>query len=200
MTYLNHQGLLARAKDWPPQNPKNTVSSFSGWVFGLYVRSSRASMQQGKETEFAIEQQARFNRFTKQPNPISPEYELDFADPLDSSCKGFRISSLTLNGRPLFGIPDIVYREKTTGKILIVERKSTGSQPAAWPNLKVQLWCYGQIDKWKSAPKVQLVGAIYELAKYDLNHATQIGPWDRNDKSFDAECRQLFERFGGQIA
>ena len=109
MAYLDHQELLARAKSKPPEDPKNTVSSFSTWVFGLYMQSSYASMQHGKATEFEIERAAQLRRFGIQPPPMSPSYELEFTDPLDGSSKGFQISSLILNGKPMIGKPDLAF-------------------------------------------------------------------------------------------
>lgn len=199
MTYIDHQTLLTRADANKPTNPAHTVSAFSGWVFNLYMRSSAAAMIEGKVIEFEIEREARMSRLSKQPPPISPEYELVFADPLDHSCQPFRISSLTLNDQPLFGIPDIVYRHKTSRDIVVIERKVTWAHPDEWPNLRVQLWCYAKIDKWKNAPRIYLRGSIYS-PKYDLKYAKPVGSWEREDKEFDFECRQLFERFGGRVS
>jgi hypothetical protein len=161
-------------------------------------RPNPVAMRHGKAAEFEIEREARINRLLKQPPPISPEFELEFADPLDHSCRPYRISSLTLNGQPLFGIPDIVYRHKASGDITVFERKVTSARPDEWPNLKVQLWCYGRIDKWKNAKRTRLRGSIYS-PKYDLKHAKPVGSWERDDEVFDSECRQLFELFGGRV-
>jgi len=196
MAYIDHEELLARARMNRPKAPINTVSSFSSWVFNLYMHSSYTSMQQGKEAELAIEKQGRLE---KQPTPITPGYELLFADPLDRSNPSFKISSLTLQGKPLYGTPDVVFREKATRKVAIMERKATTSQPNEWPNLKVQLWCYGRIDAWKSASRVELRGSVYNLPKYGLNHAEAVGNWHRDDELFDLECRELFHLFGGRV-
>ena len=44
-----------------------------------------------------------------------------------------------------------------------------------------------------------MLGSIYQPYRYGLRHATGIGPWKRSDVNFDAECRELFELFGGEI-
>jgi hypothetical protein len=198
VTYIDQKALFDLARSKRPANPSNTVSSFSGWVFNLYMPSSPSSMKAGKLSEFEIEREGRDLRLSQQPAPISSDFELEFADPLDRSQSPFKISSLTLKSQPIWGIPDVVYRHKMTGEIIIFERKVTFARPNEWPNLKVQLWCYGKIDKWKSAPKISLLGSIYS-PKYDLKHAVFVGPWHRDDFVFDSESRQLFELFGGKI-
>jgi hypothetical protein len=194
MTYFDHQELLALAASKRPTDPIPTVSSFSGWVFNLYMQSDARAMLRGKQHEFEIEREGR----NKQPSPVSSEYELLDADPLDGSSPALRMSSLTLNGKPLFGIPDIVFRRKSTGEIVIVERKVTSAHPREWPNLKVQLWCYSRIDKWKNTPIIRMIGSIHH-PRYELKHSTPVGPWLRGEQPFEDECRQLFEIFGGEV-
>jgi hypothetical protein len=49
----------------------------------------------------------------------------------------------------MFGKPDLVFREKRSGRILIVEIKATEADIYAdgWPNLRAQLWAYSKIDQ-----------------------------------------------------
>jgi hypothetical protein len=198
MRYIDHEALLVIARSRPPTNPTCTVSSFSGWVFNLYRQSAEDAMRHGKAAEFGIEREAR-QKLRWSDHPLrSEEFQLEFADPLDHSCEPFRISSLTLNGRPLFGVPDVVFRHKPTNQIVIIERKVTYARPAEWPNLKVQLWCYGRIDKWRTARKVLLRGHVYP-PQYEFNYATPVGQWHRDHETFDTECRQLFESYGGKV-
>ena len=200
MPHRDHKWLVAQAKLQPPLEPKNTVSSFADWVFNLYHPNGRffsESIAEGKYVEFAIE---RSHRLKAHPPVDTKKYTLEFADPLDRSSRPYEISSLTLDGKPLFGIPDVVFREKRAGHIVIMERKVTRSTPNEWPNLKVQLWCYGKIDNWRAAPDVLLLGSIYHPDKYDMKHSVPVGPWARSDKAFDAQCRELFELFGGQVS
>jgi hypothetical protein len=65
--------------------------------------------------------------------------------------------------------------------------------------LKVQLWCYGKIDDWASAPRVSLVGNIYDV-KRDLNYPPMpVGGWDRDDPLFDQQCAELFEIYNSHL-
>lgn len=170
MPHRDHEWLLRQARERPPINPKNTVSSFSDWVFRLYhglpfqgepgSRDAFSDSQRiGKIGEFEIE---RRHRLQRQPDPVSNDTELRHADPLDGSGRPFQISDLLLGDNRLWGIPDVVYRKKATNCIIIFERKVSSKLPKPWPNLKVQLWCYGLIDQWKSAPEVWLFGSIYD--------------------------------------
>jgi hypothetical protein len=195
--YLDREWLVEQARLRPPAETRNTVSSFSDWVFSLYHPGCSLSRAEGQGVEFAIE---RSRRLEKHPPVDKDKYVLVFADPLDRSASPYKISSLSLKGSPLFGIPDVVFREKRSGRIVIFERKVTRAVPNEWPNLKVQLWCYGKIDDWRGAPDVTLAGSIYEPDRYDFSHSTCVGPWSASDTAFESECRELFELFGGKVA
>src|SRR5262249_38446926 len=135
---------------------------FSGWVYNLYRPSNLQSMLEGKLGEYEIE---RERRALRRPEPRS-RAGLLVADPLDRSCPPERMSSLILGSSPIYGIPDAVFRDKQSGTVFIFERKVTRARPNAWPNLKVQLWCYSRIDEWKDAEEIILIGHISN-PKYD---------------------------------
>ena len=116
-----------------------------------------------------------------------------FRDPL-TDVESFRISTLKVNGKALYGVPDIVYRNAKTGEIMIVEIKASNAEVPldGWPNLRTQLWCYAQIDQWADAPKITLVGQVWKPGATTLRK-TLI--WDNASRSFQEGCRNLFDAY-----
>jgi hypothetical protein len=71
--------------------------------------------------------------------------------------------------------------------------------PAAWHDLRVQLWSYGRIDKYQSAKVISLHAAFYDPEKDAAQEPRKLRPWHRGDEPFDSQCRTLFELYGGQV-
>ena len=178
----------------------NRVTDFSGWVFDLCFprrRRSTFALKMGKETEERLLQRHRARRLLRlpEPTPQSRDWEILFRDPL-TEVNPFRISALTVGGRALYGVPDIVYRNKKSGEIMIVEIKASSAEVPAdgWPNLRAQLWCYGLIDDWRDAPKITLVAQVWAPKATSLRK-TLI--WDNASMQFQEENRELFNRYLG---
>jgi hypothetical protein len=196
--FRSHNILMDRARASDHRIRGNRVSDFSSWVFKLCFprrRMNKESLQIGKETEERLLQRNRARRFLNLPEPMpqSRHWELVFRDPL-KEVNPFKISALKVNGHALFGVPDIVYRNQKTGEVMIVEIKaSTAPVPSGgWPNLRAQLWCYAQIDQWRDAPKITLVGQVWAPGATRLRK-TLI--WDNASMNFQQEARQLFEQY-----
>jgi hypothetical protein len=116
-------------------------------------------MREGKLVERSI---------AKLTRPISHlDWEVVYRDPLIEGQKpeAKPIPALTIHGVPMWGAPDLVFRYRRTGGLVIVERKASDKRIPmdGWPDLRAQLWCYAQIDDpvWREAPTIRLVGEVW---------------------------------------
>lgn len=173
----------------------NRVTDFTKWLMSLYLTQnpSSHSRKMGKKVEGNVARMAE---------PLFlPDWELLFRDPLSSKPEPLRISSLQVNGRPIWGVPDVVYHNKKTGEIIIVERKASNAKipEGGWPNLRAQLWAYAHADRWiKSIEKITLVGEIWNLSSVRLNRRAVLR-WNILNKDFYEENAKLFQLYGGVI-
>jgi hypothetical protein len=113
----------------------------------------------------------------------------------------FDISTLRIGGEGLLGVPDLVFRERRTNRIAIVELKvSPAELPSdGWPNLRAQLWAYARIDRWMNAPEIILAGEVWSPVSSGLvRRATY--RWVNGDTALEEECAALFLKYGGTIA
>jgi hypothetical protein len=200
--YSQHK-LTFRGRRRKIIDPNPTVSRFTDWIYDL-VHDDVPSWVRAESLEMGAEGEAEIERWRKiMPRPNVPSgWTLEFADPLDGTTTAFRISSLTLKGQPLYGRPDLVFRN-SDGDIAIVERKVTRAKvpPQGWPNLKAQLWCYSWIDRWKDAREIYLIGEIWEWIRGTTCAMSPIDypRWKRSDNKFHQECAELFRIYGGQF-
>ena len=190
--------LLINASIRPRHKLGNRVTDFSGWVFDLCFpvrRHNIASLEMGRATERKLLERHRARYFLRlpEPKPQSKDWELVFRDPL-TEVSPFRISSLQVNGRAMYGVPDIVYRNAKTGEVMIVEIKATDANlpQDGWPNLRAQLWCYAQIDDWRNAPKITLIGQVWSPGGSTLRRTFN---WLSDSEKLDNECSRLFDRY-----
>ncbi len=107
---------------------------------------------------------------------------------------------MTLNGTPLFGKPDLVFKERSSGNILILELKYTNAEIPldGWPNLRAQLWAYSQIDEWKDAPEIHLAAEIWAGSIHTPTIKASMS-WESRDSNLIADNEQLFRLYGGHI-
>lgn len=190
-----HEALVNLAKHLPPQRVGNTVTAFSGWIFSLYRPIlNKKSLDDGRRIERAI---AR--RFA--PVPTKAGWELVFEDPLTEKPEVKKISALQINESPIWGVPDLVFREKATGKIVIIERKASNREIPSdgWPNLRAQLWAYSQIDEWRNAPAITLVGEIWGFTSDQILLRGTLR-WKACDDVLRRQNTELFTLFGGTVA
>ncbi len=81
----------------------------------------------------------------------------------DSDSVALSIPSLTIAGIPTWGRPDLVYREKGTTRMIIVEVKTSEADIPSdgWPNMRAQLWAYFKIHSWRDIDDILLVGEVW---------------------------------------
>ncbi|APB34302.1 hypothetical protein GlitD10_1976 [Gloeomargarita lithophora Alchichica-D10] len=208
--YIEPEEILKRAKSKVPTSPIPTVSGFSSWVYNLYNTTNSASLRVGKDIEKKIEL-SRKNWIKKLPKRYNnldaySGFRLIFADPLDGSISPLSSSKLSVSGERLRGLPDLVL-EHNSGKarnITIIERKVTKTDrnrihAFGWPNLEVQLWCYGWMDEWCEANEVFLIGQIWWTNGVNFVEINDIVPrWQRSESDFHNRCLELFEIYGGK--
>lgn len=192
--------LFAQSGDarFIPSENISAVTHYTRWVRYLYMwlTDNRKAQKMGKLTEQSINRQRR-----RKHAPVTGTWELihnGVAVGHDDGVVTYEISSLSIRGRPLLASPDYVLREKGSGKILIVEVKSTQGHvipPDGWPDMRAQLWAYGQIDAWKNAPEITLASEIWEGLYDDTTRLRQIVSWKNGEQPFEDENRKLFETF-----
>jgi hypothetical protein len=202
-----------------------TASAFADWVFQVIVakhprrpeepRSRLQRLKMGRFLHTEVEQQfAAFSEYWGKPMGAS-EWLLEYADDNASpSAEPFTCSRIRLRGLPVRARPDVVFRHRVSGAVLVIERKFTLLEvdriPGnGWPNLQAQLWCYGWIDAWRDAPEVYLTGQIrhapwlwerrrrgnYFVPRVKWDVATW---WRRSDSRFHNTSVAAFEAAGGE--
>lgn len=189
---ISHSELVRRAKRHKPQVVGQAVTDFTKWLYSLYQGApSIYVLNEGKDIEKQISSCVG-------PVPGNDAWELVFQDPLTERATPKQISALTVGGKPLFGVPDVVFREKATGRILIIERKASNSDVPddGWPNLRAQLWAYGHIDEWKETPNILLIGEVWSHSPYGI-HISRILRWELHHRNFYSENEELFSIYAG---
>lgn len=153
---LTPMELLQRAYAAPPKRPGNTVSEFAEWVYSLYRSfKDENALLRGRYAENEIFQIKYEN--SKQCGvepPSAPDWHLvhnGMSTPQQERSKSFLMSTLTVNGMPMRGCPDLVFQKKRyvisksgrrpAHETLVVEIKFTSKTIPAdlWPNVWAQL-------------------------------------------------------------
>jgi hypothetical protein len=167
------------------------VTDFTKWVMSLYLGTPNpSSLARGKHIERSVARLAKPSE--------NPDWELVYRDPLESAPTPLKISCLTFNGEPMWGAPDLVYRNAMSGELIIVERKASDKPIPAngWPNLRAQLWAYSHIDNFKNAAVITLIGEIWDMIEGRLTRRAVLR-WSKADNKFDTENGELFSLYGG---
>lgn len=191
-----HASLIEAARRIPPWTPRGRVTDFSDWVFRLYNTSNYQSLARGAaaEREIALRRIPRLTHNERWKLIYDGMGEKAQVDPC-------AISNLSINGRAIYGSPDLVFRDKKEQRILILELKATTvpSIPSdGWPNLRAQLWAYSQIDRWADAKEISLVAEIWGVHRLKVRKV--IG-WRTDDVKFQSENRELWEIYqAGQVS
>lgn len=163
--------FLETAKRRRPSDPEPTASKFSQWLYSLYANAfgDVEDLEKGKAAEEAIfagrkraytsidcdTMRTQFSDWELKHNGLNaarndrPNY--------------YTIKDLVVRGEPLRALPDLIYENKRTGEINIVEIKHSGMEIPynLWPNIWGQLWCYAQIEEFRDAPKVTVIGEVW---------------------------------------
>lgn len=164
-----------------------TVSGFSNWVFGIYrPKRNPYALAVGKSAESQITN-------IRLQLPKHDGWEL-LHDGTGEAKHSLPASSLSLNGQVLRGSPDLVFREKKTGKILILEIKATNARLPrdGWPNLRAQLWAYSKLNEWQDSPGMLLVGEVWNESGTRCRGT--VG-WDVSDAQLNQDNQELFNAY-----
>ena len=181
-----------------------TVSGFADWVLRLYISErDPIALQRGIVGERAVVDHKALMRRAKLE---IPRWEFGGWKLEHDGIRGhfdgaLAISTLRIGGEGLLGVPDLVFRERRTNRIAIVELKVSPAQLPSdgWPNLRAQLWAYSRIDRWMDAPEVILAGEVWSPATSALvRRATY--RWVKGDTALEEECAALFAKYGGTFA
>lgn len=154
-----------------PSDPEPTASSFSQWLYSLYanVFGDADDRDEGKAAEeliFAERRRAYSSTDYHTMRSQFPDWYLKHNGMISAKNDRpnyYAIQNLKVRGEPLRALPDLVYENRRTGEILIVEIKHSQMDIPnnLWPNIWGQLWCYAQIDEFLHAPKVTVIGEVW---------------------------------------
>lgn len=196
-----------------------TASAFADWVYEKTVRqgqpveteylesaSRQLRLQLGSATHRDIE---LFFAHTWTQNFLGVrarlKWELYFADTKERPDHIFTSSRLSVGGKPLRCIPDVVLTCPSQDSVLIIERKTTfvpenKLPPTGWPNVEAQLWCYSWIDEFRDATEVLLVGQLWYRERGGISLCHRHPAWKRSTNPHERQCSSWFSEYGGEIA
>lgn len=208
---MTHGRVIDRARlaaEAPPEKrhwkPEPTVSAFTNWLMRLYAsEASFLALIVGKQGEQnVVRHRAHRSRMLKMvPRAGHRGWELWLDGVRSALSEGFSIPSLQVGGKVVRGCPDLVFRERSTGRILIVELKfSEAPMPSdGWPNLRAQLWAYSRMELFAKAPEVLLAGEVWRGDGDDAVY--RAGTWHcrAGDPALEKQNRALFEAYGGTV-
>lgn len=111
-----------------------------------------------------------------------------------------RIGALAIRGMPMTGRPDLVLREKGTGRILVIELKTSACAVPSdgWPNMAAQLWAYSKIDLFKKAPAIVLCSEVWSCDETNPRRRWTV-QYDCADPQFQLRNQQLFDVYVGHM-
>lgn len=206
-----------------------TASAFQHWVFERTVRPGSCSNYAGS----GLEDRLALGRYAHRElaldrawlgktvvGVVDPsDWQIVFCDPHDDTAEETLVASrLQIAGQGMACRPDVVFRNRRNGHILIVERKTTGRRLGSipengWPNIRAQLWCYAWIDDWIDAPEVYLVCQFLKRRAEkieDFGQRRRQNPanpwiaefgsrpsWLRRDPGLNREIAGFFREYGG---
>ncbi|APW48672.1 hypothetical protein RA876_19660 (plasmid) [Rhodoferax antarcticus] len=189
----SHQKLIAASGSRETEIHKPyTVSGFSNWIFSIYrQRKNPFALARGRIAE------PRITEIRLKNLPAHHGWEL-LHDGTGGERHSLLASELALNGQILTGSPDLVFRERNTGTIVIVEIKASNAvlPSDAWPNLRGQLWAYSKLDKWRDSPKMLLVGEVWDETGTRCRAAYG---WASTDRLLETQNSELFIAFRHQV-
>jgi hypothetical protein len=212
---ISPETLLSRAARSRPSSPGATVSAFTEWIYSLYLKDlDTSALRQGKEAEGDIDWQRLSTSKPDFRNLPGARWQLlhcGIGDPQsDLGHPVFTIPALTINGVPLRGCPDLVFRNEVSGEVALIEVKFTLRivPRNLWPNVWAQLWAYSKIPQFAASGKITAVGEVW---------GDNMGAWSRDNlesifylrhcvrrdpraPAYDRFFRNLFHLYGGQIA
>lgn len=199
----SHEELLLIGRKGPAPRQGNRVTDFTKWIHSLYDErgGTYAAMEKGVNVEREL------NKIKK---PLQhPDWELVLQTPHDESTRRAMakpIPALQIRGKPMWGLPDLVYRHLPSGQLVIVEIKTSDKDIplGGWPDLRAQLWCYSQISDpaWESASSIRLVAEVWNKKQgkiYLRRNKGGLMTWMKDDPDFDKSNRELFDLYKKRI-
>lgn len=190
---MSHESIAEIARRNRPSSPGSNVTDFTDWIYRLYLpeRQSR-SLLLGRLAEREIARRTL-------SIPKHGRWKLIHCGIGDAPDAALTIPSLRVNGAPMRGCPDLVFREKETNRILVVELKVTEAEIPldGWPNLEAQLWAYSHIP-WPNAGAILLVGEVWGFTE-GLRLRPPAIRYSHGDSAFHQRNLQLFAAFGGTL-
>lgn len=204
--------FLKHASRQRPSNPEPTASMFSQWLYSLYANAfgDAQDRAEGKVAEEFILAERRRAYATTDYNTMRthfPDWRLKHNGmSVNQSDRPtyYSIDDLVVRGEPLRVLPDLIYENRRTGEIIIVEIKHSQMDIPSnlWPNIWGQLWCYSQIQELRDSPKVTAIGEVWG-DKYHLHGEYQYvylrASVRRNPRAtpYDGFFRALFDIYRG---
>ena len=163
--------FVRHARASRPSSPEPTASQFAQWLYSLYSTNygSQLDQERGEAAEEHILSARRKaytsigDRWTKGKFSDWKLMHNGMHNAREGSTKFFTVKDLLVSGEPLRVLPDLIYVNRSTGEMLIVEIKhSYMAIPSnLWPNIWGQLWCYAQLEQARRATKVTVVGEVW---------------------------------------
>lgn len=203
---LKPSAFLNKARQFAPVESLPTASGLAAWVYSLY--SSAKGDDEHKERGKRLEQEV-FDRRLLAAGCTDNVYLKEAGSPWRLLHNGlhirnnhdityYQVPSLLIAGKPMRVSPDLVYRNRETREIFIVEIKNTWMNVPSnlWPNIWAQLWVYAQIPEVLEAPKVTIVGEVWGerfSLKERLVSMRACVKRDPRKPQFDRFFRELFE-------
>lgn len=178
----------------------HTVSDFTDWLYRFYTppRDDKVLLAGIDGERAVVDHREQIKR--EVPRLGYERWKLKHDGIRRKFDEAFLIPSLTVDGLAIKGVPDLVFKERRTGRILIVELKvSSKDLPSnGWPNLRAQLWAYSRIEQYAAAPEVLLAGEVWSH-QLDKPVLRQTYFWRRGDLQLEEECTELFLAYGGRV-
>ncbi|WP_434404604.1 hypothetical protein [Sphingobium sp. DN12] len=202
--------FLKKARECAPEEPQPTASGLAAWVYSLY--SSALGDDDDKERGKKLEQEV-FDRRLRAAGCTDNAYLKNVGSPWRLIHNGlhlqdqkeiicYQVPSLLIGGKPMRVSPDLVYRNRESGEVFIVEIKNTWMNVPSnlWPNIWAQLWVYAQIPEVLAAPKVTVVGEVWGerfSRKQKMVSLRACVKRDPRQPKFDRFFRELFKIYSG---
>lgn len=184
----------------PSSNSTATASDFSSWVYRAEHRHAFRNL--GPPSLLQLARQRISNVLDRLADGEAGDFDLVSCDSGLSTDVIYTSSALRLRGQPLRLRPDVVYRHRRAGVIVIFEYKIPGSDvivpKEGWPNLASQLWTYAWADPWIENPHVLIVGVAFDYLLGDFK-IRAVPRTLKTDPELNRVCRELFLAWGGDI-
>lgn len=204
--------FIENAERRRPRDPEPTASGFSQWLYSLYSKAYGNDEDRARgeivEERILAERSKAFSATDYQTmRKIFPGWRLKHNGM--NTGKGetprfFEIEELSVGGRALRVLPDLIFENTNTGARIIVEVKHTYMTIPTnlWPNIWGQLWCYSKMPDIRNASDVTVVGEVWGDKTYHRRgdrHVYLRASVRRNPRApaFDRFFRTLFDIYRG---